>query len=83
MIRGFQEEARIVKLNYEIPYNDWLHQFLEDKLMPLGFVVYQRNKECPKAPAPISEYVYCRSDILLYHDQNVEVNATALQVNTC
>ena len=59
-------------LNYELPYNEWLHQLLKDKLTDLNFAVYQRDKTNPRSLGPLSEYIFCKSDILLYHTQKVE-----------
>jgi len=54
-------------LNYDLPYNDWLYMLMTDKLKPLGFAIFQRDKAYLKSPAPFCEYIYCKSDILLYN----------------
>lgn len=33
------------KLNFELPYNEWLFQLVHDKLTPLEFAVFERDKQ--------------------------------------
>ena len=49
------------------------------KLNQHDFVIYERNKDCPEPPAPINEYIYCRNDILLYHESSVEFHLESLE----
>ena len=56
-------------LNYELPYNEWLYHLLERKLARLDFAIYQRDKTCLKPLAPLCEYMFCKSDILMYHSK--------------
>lgn len=72
MICSGQEALLPMKLNYELPYNEWLHQLLVKKLNQHDLVIYERNKGCPRSPAPINEYIHCKSDIFLYHECHVE-----------
>ena len=69
-----------MELNYELPYSDWLFDLVSEKLCDVGFAVFTRDKDCPKAPAPVNEYIYCKSDLLLYHEQHVECNIQAAHV---
>ena len=80
-IQQVRQDTLKMELNYKLPYNEWLYHILEDKLILLGFVVYHRDKSYPKAPAPVSEYIYCKSDILVYHEVNVESNIAASQIS--
>lgn len=83
-IRGVMSKREAVvkmKLNYELPYNEWLYELLVEKLTPLQFAVFHKDKNCIKPVAPISEYIYCKSDILLYHESDVEMGSIkAVQV---
>ena len=71
MICSGQETLMQMKLNYETPYNEWLYKLLMKKLNQYNFIIYERNN-CPRPPAPINEYINCKSDILLYHECGVE-----------
>ena len=68
-IMSKQQTLKKMQLNYELPYNEWLFDLIRDRLCMLGFSVFHRDKNCPKAPAPINEYIYCKSDILFYHEK--------------
>ena len=67
-----QREAKQRKINYELPYNEWVYELVKKKLCALGFAVYYRGKNCTMPPAVINEYMYCKSDLLIYHECNVE-----------
>ena len=68
-----------MELNYELPYNDWLFDLVNEKLCVLGFAVFTRDKDCLKAPQ-VNEYIFCKSDLLLYHEAHVECNIQAAHV---
>ena len=72
MICSTQETLLEMKLNYEVPYTQWLYNLLMKKLYHHDFVIHERNKGCPLPPVPINEYIHCKSDILIYHETNVE-----------
>ena len=61
-----------MKINYELPYNEWLFELVKKILCALGFAVYYRGKNCAKPAAVINEYMYCKSDLLVYHEHHVE-----------
>ena len=68
-----------MRLNYELPYNDWLFGLVREKLTPCGFAVFLKEKGRPKVVAAINEYVFCKSDLLLHHELHDTIDA--LQVN--
>ena len=42
-----QGAAKQMKINYELPYNEWLFELVKKKLCALGFAVYYRGKIAP------------------------------------
>ena len=55
------------KLDNELPYNTWLHQYLEKVLSPYGFIVDTQSKEI-KPIAPVCEYSSSHPDLLIFHN---------------
>ena len=90
-----QEVARVVKdaiqcklhalkkmeLKYELPYSDWLFELVSDRLCNSGFAVFTQNKDCPKSPALVNEYVTSKSDLLFYQEKYVKSNFQAVHIS--
>ena len=67
MICSAQEKLLEMKLNYEVPYTQWLYNLMMKKLYQHDFVIHERNKGCPLPLVPINEYVHCKRLDLLRH----------------
>ena len=66
------------ELNYELPYNDWLFELVKRKLSPLNFCVVTKNPDEPVAAA--NEYIFSKSDLLIYHPAKCSKHVQALHV---
>ena len=83
-IKEATQAVRKMELNFELPYNQWLYVLLKEKLKDFGFAIFTKDKRCRKASVPISEYIDCKSDLLVYHEQFVEqesIQALRVQVS--
>ena len=56
------------EINYELPYNDWLHKHLVEQLSPFGFIV-DRHAKLLKPVAPVNEFITSQPDIVIYHGE--------------
>lgn len=66
------------ELNYELPYNQWLFELVTKKLSPNGFCIITKNPEEPVAAA--NEYIFSKSDLLVYHPTKCIKHVQALHV---
>ena len=66
-------------LNYELPYNEWLHELVNKRLSLLGYCVIAKNPEVPIAPA--NEYIFSKSDLLIYHPVKILKQVQAIHVS--
>jgi len=66
----------------ELPYTNWLHDYLSSKLESSGFIVDTQSKII-KPMGPVNEYAYSLPDVLIFHGKDHTKTTKALLLKVC